>query len=66
MTKIQDVKTKIENLKITMNKAIIIQVFNFLDSFFVQFLDILSYKSRKKDKVLTLKMLDKFLKYKKL
>lgn len=66
MTKIQDVKLEIENLQITIDQAITIQVFNSLNFFFVQFLDSLSYKTREKDKLLTLKNLAKFLEDKKL
>lgn len=66
MTKMQDIKLKIQDLKITMDEAITIQVLNFLAFFFIQFLDTLSYKARKKDKLLILENLAKFLKVKKL
>lgn len=52
MTKIRDVKLKIEDLKITMDKAIIIQVLNFDNFFFTQFLDILSHEARERNKSL--------------
>lgn len=48
MTKICDVKSKIEHLEITINKAITISILNSLDSFFAWFLCILSHKARKK------------------
>lgn len=37
MTKIRDVKSEIEDLDITMDEAITIQVLNSFDSFFAQF-----------------------------
>ncbi len=46
MTKIRDVKFEIEDLKITIDEAITIQVPNSLNSSFAQFLGILSYKAR--------------------
>ncbi len=46
MTKIRDVKFEIEDLEITMDEAITIQVLNSLNSSFTQFLGILSYKAR--------------------
>lgn len=61
ITKIRDVKSKIEDLKITMDKAITIQVFNSLDSFFAQVLDIPSHKAREKNKLPALENLAKSL-----
>ncbi len=61
MTKIQDVKSEIEDVKITMDEAITIQVLNSLDSSFTQFLGILSHEAREKDKLLTLENLAKSL-----
>ena len=55
MTKIRDVKSEIEDQEIIMDEAITIQVFNFLDSSFTQFLGILSHEAREKDKLPTLK-----------
>lgn len=49
MTKIQVVKSKIEELEIIIDEAITIQIFNYLDSSFAQFLGILSYEARKKE-----------------
>ena len=66
MTKIRDVKSEIEDLKIPMDKAITIQVLNSLDSSFTQFLGILSHEAREKDKLPTLKNLAKFLEDKEL
>ena len=40
MTKIRDVRSEIKDLEITMDEAIIIQVLNFLDFLFAQFLGI--------------------------
>ena len=48
MTKILDVKTEIEDLEITMDEAITMQVLNSLDSSFARFLGILSHKAREK------------------
>ena len=61
MTKIRDVKLEIEDLEITMDEAITIQVLNSLDSSFAQFLDILSHEAREKDKLPTLENLAKSL-----
>ncbi len=61
MIKICDVKSEIENLEITIDEAITIQVTNFLDFFFAQFFDILSHKAREKKKFLRLKSLAKLL-----
>ena len=66
MTKIQDVKPEIEDLEITIDEAITIQVLYSFDSSFVQFLGILSYEVREKEKLLTLKNLTKFLEDKEL
>lgn len=62
MTKIRDIKSKIEDRGITIDEVIIIQVLNLRDSSFPQFLDILSYKAKKKAKLHILKSLTKFLK----
>ena len=62
MTKIRDVKSEIEDLEITMDEAITIQVLNSLDSSFARFLDILSHKAREKKKLPTLKSFAKSLK----
>lgn len=61
MTKIRDVKSEIEDLEITMDEAITIQVLNSLDSSFAQFLGILSHEAREKDKLPTLENLVKSL-----
>lgn len=53
MTKIWDVKSEIENLEITMDETIMIQVLNSLNFSFAQFLGILSHEAREKDKLLT-------------
>ncbi len=66
MTKIQDVKSKIKDLEITMDEAITIQVLNSLNSFFTQFLGILSHDAREKDKLPTLENLAKSLEDKEL
>lgn len=66
MTKIRDIKFKIEDLGITINETITIQVLNSLDSSFRQFLGILSYKTREKEIFLTLESQAKSLKDKKL
>lgn len=66
MIKIRNVKSEIKDLEITINKAITIQVLNFLNSSFMQFLSILSYEAREKNKLLTLKNRAKSLEDKKL
>ena len=66
MTKICVIKFEIEDLHITMDEAITIQVFNFLDSFFTQFLDILCYKTREKTVLPTFENLAKSWKDKEL
>ncbi len=43
MLKFREVKSEIENLEITMDEAITIQVLNSLNSSFAQFLGILSH-----------------------
>lgn len=60
MIKIYDIKSKIEDLNIT------IQVFNSLNSFFVQFLNILSHEIREKKKLSMLKSFAKLLENKEL
>ena len=66
MTKIRDVKSEIEDLEITMDDAITIQVLKSLDSSFTQFLGILSHEAREKDKLPTLENLAKSLEDKEL
>lgn len=66
ISKIHNIKSEIKDLGITMNEAITIQVFNFLDSFFAQFLGILSHEARKKDKLTILKSSAKLVKDKQL
>lgn len=66
MTIIRDVKSEIEDLEITIDEAIIIQILNFLDSSFVQFLGILSHEAREKEKLPILKSLAKSLEDKEL
>ena len=61
MTKIRDVRSEIEDLEITMDEAITIQVLNSLDSSFEQFLGILSHEAREKEKLPTLESLAKSL-----
>lgn len=65
ITKICNIKSKIEDLQITMDEAITIQVLSSLDYFFTQFLGILSRKARKKAVLPTLENLAKFLEDKK-
>ena len=59
MTKIYGVKSKIEDLQITVGKSITIQVLNFLDSFFAQFFGFFSQKAKEKRKLPALESLDK-------
>ena len=66
MTKIRDVKSEVENLKITIDEAITIQVLNCLDFFFAHFLGILSHEAREKKKLPTLESLAKSLENKEL
>ena len=61
MTKIRDVRSEIEDLEITMDEAITIQVLNSLDSSFAQFLGILSHEARKKEELPILESLAKSL-----
>lgn len=61
MTKIRDIKSEIEDLGITMDEAITIQVLNSFDSSFTQFLDILSHEARGKAKLPILESLAKSL-----
>lgn len=61
MTKIRGIKTEIEDLRITMDEAITIQVLNCLASSFVQFLGILCHEARREEKFPTLESLDKSL-----
>lgn len=48
MTKIRNVKCEIEDLGITIDVTITIQVFNSFDFLFAQFLSIFNHKDRKK------------------
>lgn len=66
MTKIQDVKSEIEDLNITIDKTITFQVLNSIDSFFAWFLGILSYDAREKEQLLILESLVKSFKDKQL
>lgn len=66
ITKIWDFKSEIDDLKITIDEAIKIQVLNFFDPSFSQFFAILSHEGRKIDKLLTLENLAKFLEDKEL
>ncbi len=66
MTKIRDVKSDIEDLEITIDEAITIQVLNSFDSSFTKFLGILSHETREKDKLPTLENLAKSLEGKEL
>lgn len=66
ITKIRDVKLEIEDLKITIDKAITIQVLNSLDSSFTQYLGILNHEAREIERLPTLKNLAKSLKDEKL
>ncbi len=61
MTKIRDVRSEIEDLEITMDEAVTIQVLNSLDFFFAKFLGILSNEAREKEKLPTLESLAKSL-----
>lgn len=66
MTKICNIKLEIKYLEITIDKTITIQVLNFFNLFFAQFLGILSYKAKEKEKLTLLKNLTKFLEDEKL
>ncbi len=66
MTKVCEVKSGIEDLKITINEAITIYVQNFFDCFFTQFFGILSNKTKEKEKLLILESLAKSLENEKL
>ena len=57
MTRICDVYSEIEDLEITINKVIMIQLLNTFDTFFVQFPGILSHKAGKKEKLSILESL---------
>ena len=61
MTKIRDVKSEIKDLEITIDEAITIQDLNSLNSFFMQFLYILSHEAREKEKLPILESLAKSL-----
>ncbi len=60
MNKIPDVKSEIEDMKITMYEAIKIRVLNSVEFFFARFFGILSHKTREKWKLLTFKSFVKF------
>ena len=66
MTKIYNIKSKIEDLKTIIDKSITIWVFNSFDSSFIHFLGIVSHKTREKNKLSILEKLTKFLKNKEL
>lgn len=61
MTKIHNVESKIEDLRISMYETITIQVLNSFDSFFTQFVSILSHEAREKAKLSILESLVKYL-----
>ena len=61
MTEIRNVKSEIEDLEITMDEAITIQVLNCLDSSFAQFFGILSHEAREKEQLPKLENLAKSL-----
>ena len=61
MTKIRHVTSEIEDLEITMDEAITIQVLNSVNSFLAQFYGILSHEAREKEKLSTLESLAKSL-----
>lgn len=65
MTKICDIKSEIEDLDITMDEVITIQVLNSFNLSFTLFLSILSYKVKEKAKLSTLESLAKSLEIKK-
>lgn len=57
MTKIRDVNSEIKALDIAIDKAIIIQVLNSVNSYFAQFVGILSHEVREKKSFILLKVL---------
>ena len=61
MTQICDLRSEIENLEITMNEAVTIQVLNSLNSSFAHFLGILSHEAGETKKLPTLESLAKSL-----
>ena len=61
MIKICEVRFGIEDLEITIDEAITIQVLNSLDFSFAKFLGILSHEAREKEKLFTLESLTKSL-----
>ncbi len=61
MTQICDVRSEIENLEITMNEAVTIQVLNSFNSSFAQFLGILSHEAGETEQLPTLESLAKSL-----
>lgn len=61
MSKIKDVSTEIENLKISISNTVVIHALNNLESHFWPYLAILSHDYRKKEKLPTLSKLTKAL-----
>lgn len=61
ITKIRDIRSEIEDLEITIDEAITVQILNSLDLFFIQFFAILSHKAREKAKLFTFENLVKSL-----
>ena len=57
----QDMKSEIKNIKISIDKLIAIQDLNLLNLFFTQFFSSFSYKTKEKEKLLMLKSFAKFL-----
>lgn len=66
MTKICDVKLKIKNLNIKIDKTITIQVLNSINLSFIKFFDILNHKARIKKKLSIFESFAKLLKNQKL
>ena len=66
MTKIRNVKSEIEDLGITIDEVITIQILNSLGSSFTRFLGLLSHKARETEKFLLLESLAKSLEDKEL
>lgn len=54
-------KSKIKDLKISINKATTIHILNLFHLYFAKYLDTLSYKARKKEKFSILESLAKLL-----
>ena len=64
ITNIQDIKSKIKNIEITIYKTIIIWVLNYFNSFSTQFLSFLTYKTNEIEKLPKFESLAKFMKNK--